>query len=373
MTNRKTIQVELGDRSYPIHIGAGLLGNIADLVPAKLKGQRIFILCDENTQPYAAQIKIVLEQTASVESVLTMALPPGEGSKSMAYFEKVLGWMLDHNVTRQSVLFAVGGGVIGDLAGFVAATVLRGIPFVQVPTTLLAMVDSSVGGKTAIDMPQGKNMVGAFHQPVSVIADTDVLKTLPPRHMRAGYAEAIKHAVLADATFFSWLEENGQAVLAQQPQELADFIEKNCRIKADIVAADEKESGKRALLNLGHTFGHALEVTCGYSEDLLHGEAVAIGMTMALTLSARLGYATQEDVARVMAHIRSSGLPVSLDHIRADFPFNTADLLRLMYADKKAETGRLVLILMRAIGEAFVAKDVAEADVVQVLNDFVSA
>lgn len=367
----KTIQVELGDRSYPIYVGAGLLANIASLVPAKLKGQRIFILCDEITQNYAVQIKIALEKTAEVESVLTMALPPGEGSKSMAYFEKVLGWMLDHNVTRQSVLFAVGGGVIGDLAGFAAATVLRGISFVQVPTTLLAMVDSSVGGKTAIDMPQGKNMVGAFHQPVSVIADTDVLKTLSPRHMRAGYAEAIKHAALADAGFFSWLEANGQAVLAQQPQALAVFIEKNCRIKADIVAADEKEAGRRALLNLGHTFGHALEVTCGYSEDLLHGEAVAIGMTMALILSVRLGYATSGDADRVIGHILASGLPVSLDHIRTDFPFKTDDLLRLMYADKKAETDRLVLILMRTIGDAFVAKDVTEADVVQVLNDFI--
>lgn len=365
------IHVALGDRSYPIYVGAGLLANIASLVPAKLKGQRIFILCDENTQNYAAQIKTALEKAAEVESVLTMALPPGESSKSMAYFEKVLGWMLDHNVTRQSVLFAVGGGVIGDLAGFAAATVLRGISFVQVPTTLLAMVDSSVGGKTAIDMPQGKNMVGAFHQPVSVIADTDVLKTLSPRHMRAGYAEAIKHAALADAGFFSWLEANGQAVLAQQPQALAVFIEKNCRIKADIVAADEKEAGRRALLNLGHTFGHALEVTCGYSEDLLHGEAVAIGMTMALILSARLGYATSGDADRVIGHIRASGLPVSLDHIRTDFPFKTDDLLRLMYADKKAETDRLVLILMRTIGDAFVAKDVTEADVVQVLNDFI--
>lgn len=368
MTTNSSVAVELGARSYPVHIGAGLLAEVADCVPVSLKGKRLFILTDANARPYADIVKAGVEK-AGAESAFILAVPPGEGSKSMHWYETVLGWMLDHGVTRQSILFAVGGGVIGDLGGFAAATVLRGIDFVQVPTTLLAMVDSAVGGKTAIDMPQGKNVVGAFHQPLGVVADTDVLRSLPVRQMRAGYAEAVKHGVMGDAAFFAWLEQNGRDVLALRPEALAAFVAQNCRIKAAIVGEDEKESGRRALLNLGHTFGHALEVSCGYSEELLHGEAVAAGMMMALDLSMRLGYASQDDCRRVEAHLRDVGLPTGAGHLKNILTHDAAGLVQLMYADKKAEAGRLNFVLVKKIGESFVARGVAEQEALAVVQD----
>lgn len=368
MTTNSSVAVDLGARSYPVHIGAGLLAEIPDCVSAGMKGQRLFILTDPNARPYAEMVRAAIEKTGA-ENVFILVVPPGEGSKSLRWYEAVLTWMLDHGVTRQSLLFAVGGGVVGDLGGFAAATVLRGIEFVQVPTTLLAMVDSAVGGKTAIDMPQGKNLVGAFHQPVCVVADTDTLRTLPARHMRAGYAEAVKHGVMGDAAFFAWLEQNGRDVLALRGEALAAFVAQNCRIKARIVGEDEKESGRRALLNLGHTFAHALEVSCGYSEELLHGEAVAIGMMMALRMSARLGHISGDDCSRVERHLRDVGLPTEAGHLKDILAHDAAGLVQLMYADKKAEAGRLNFVLATKIGEAFIARGVAEQDALAVVQD----
>jgi len=358
-----TLNVALDERSYPIHIGTGILPQAAALIPP-MDGRVAFILTDGNTKFYGEALKAVLQNSAA--AVHTFHVPPGEGRKSFGWFEKVLDWMLDAQVTRKSVLFAVGGGVIGDLGGFAAASVLRGIDFVQVPTTLLAMVDSSVGGKTGIDTRHGKNLVGAFHQPVVVIADTGVLKTLPAREMRAGYAEAVKHGALGHADFFAWLETNGQKILAQSPAELAQFVETNCKIKADVVTEDEKEAGKRALLNLGHTFGHALENGAGYGGELLHGEAVAVGMVLAAQLSERLGHCDGETVRRIQAHLKAVGLPTAISDIPG--AFEPQALVRAMYGDKKAETGGLTFILLRKIGEAFVQKRVAEDDVMAVLK-----
>lgn len=369
--NPNTVAVPLGDRSYNVHIGSGVLSMAAGFVsPFVSPGHHVaFILTDKNAEPYAATLKAALEQSGQCAAVHLLALPPGEETKSMQGYEKTLNWMLERGVTRKSVLFAVGGGVVGDLAGFAAATVLRGIAFIQVPTTLLAMVDSAVGGKTAIDMPQGKNLVGAFHQPHAVLADIDTLGTLPVRQMRAGYAEAVKHAVLGDVAFFEWLEDNGAAVLARDPAAVKAFVEKNCRIKAKIVAADEREGGQRALLNLGHTFGHALEVASGYSDKLLHGEAVAMGMMMAMKLSVRLGHLKEGDCQRVQTHLAKVGLPVDARAIKDSLATNINGLVQLMYADKKADTGSLTFILARGIGTAFVQTGVAESDVVAVLDE----
>ncbi|MDB5492316.1 MAG: aroB [Micavibrio sp.] len=362
---KKSVDVALGDRSYQVHIGAGLLPKAQGLVPP-LQGRLAFILTDENTKVYGETLKAVLEQTAS--AVHVMHVPPGEETKSFKWFENVVEWMLDHQVTRQSILFAVGGGVVGDLGGFSAASVLRGIDFVQVPTTLLAMVDSSVGGKSGIDTRHGKNLVGAFHQPVSVIADSDALKTLPAREMRAGYAEAVKHGALGDAAFFGWLEENGEKVLALDPSALAQFVETNCSIKATIVAQDEKEAGRRALLNLGHTFGHALENAAGYSGVLLHGEAVAVGCVLAAQLSLRLGFCDAGTLDRLRTHLKSAGLPTTIRDIAGTASYDPAALVKSMYGDKKAETGGLNFVLLNKIGDAFVQRRVAESDVLAVLN-----
>lgn len=359
------VPINLGERSYAVRIGPGILPRVTEFVPG-IEGATLFILTDMNAKPYAEDLQTFLEQKA--HSVHLMAVPAGEASKSLASYEQVLNWMLDHTVTRQSMLFAVGGGVIGDLGGFVAATVLRGIPFVQVPTTLLAMIDSSVGGKTGIDSAQGKNLVGAFHQPVSVLADTEILKTLPAREMRAGYAEAVKHGALGDEVFFKWLEENGRDVLALKPDAVAVFVQENCRIKAMIVAEDEKESGRRALLNLGHTFGHALETAAGYSGVLLHGEAVAVGCVLAAQLSLRLGYCDEGTVERLRKHLKSVDLPTSIRAIGNAGPFNPVALVQSMYSDKKAETGGLTFVLLKKIGGAFVQKRVPEIDVLAVLN-----
>lgn len=362
---KTAVSVDLGDRSYQVHIGQGLLAQVTGLIPP-MTGRLAFILTDTNTKSYGEVLKVQLEKSAAAVHGLT--LPPGEETKSFQWFEETLNWMLDHQATRQSVLFAVGGGVIGDLGGFSAASVLRGIDFVQVPTTLLSMVDSSVGGKTGIDTRHGKNLVGAFHQPVSVIADTDVLKTLPAREMRAGYAEAVKHGALGDAEFFEWLETNGEKVLALDNDALARFVEINCTIKAAIVAQDEKEAGRRALLNLGHTFGHALENAAGYSGVLLHGEAVAVGCVLAAQLSVHLNFCDVETLNRLRNHFRAVGLPTSIKDIAKTASYDPASLIKSMYGDKKAETGGLTFVLVNKIGDAFVQRRVAEDDVLAVLN-----
>ncbi|MCB9988928.1 MAG: 3-dehydroquinate synthase [Rhodospirillales bacterium] len=370
MSEQHTIAVDLGDRSYDIHIGQELLSDITAYIPLDLTGRSLFVLTDENvSNPHAMKVYSALKR-ALPESIQMLAVSAGEQSKSFETYQSVISWMLDHGVTRQSVLVAVGGGVVGDLAGFAAATVMRGIPFVQVPTTLLSQVDSSVGGKTGINVPQGKNLVGAFYQPVSVVCDLDTLTTLPRRELLAGYAEVVKYGLINDPEFFIWLEKESPKLLEGDRQALAKAIETSCRKKTEIVAQDERESGVRALLNLGHTFGHALEAAAGYDGRLLHGEAVAIGTVMAYNLSARLGLCPHEDARRVQDHFAAAGLPTRAGMI---FPplenIDAEGLAALMKHDKKATAQRINFILTRGVGRAFIAPVDDMNDVKEILNE----
>lgn len=372
VAGHKIVLVQLDDRSYPVHIGRGLIQNIQDFVPSDLHNKTLFVLTDENARPYAEALGKALEANCKPHSVHMLPLPPGEETKSFRWYEKVLNWMLDSGVTRSSVLFAVGGGVVGDLGGFAAATVLRGIGFVQVPTTLLAQVDSGVGGKTAIDMPQGKNLVGAFYQPSAVICDLNTLETLGMRQRLAGYAEIIKYGLINDEEFFIWLEKNGKALCDLSPDALANAIEVACRKKAEIVSQDEREADQRRLLNLGHTFAHAMELASGFSPDFLHGEAVAVGLVQAAHLSVRLGYCRDEVIDRIRTHLRHIGLPTSIKDVAHVVPADPARMVRMMYADKKAEAGGLTFVLMRGIGQAFVERRVGEEDVLAVLRESIN-
>ncbi|MEO0914156.1 MAG: 3-dehydroquinate synthase, partial [Pseudomonadota bacterium] len=302
---------------------------------------------------------------------VALILPPGEATKSWAMLERTVEWLIAEKAERDDILVAFGGGVIGDLAGFAAAVVRRGIDFVQVPTSLLAQVDSSVGGKTGINSPLGKNLVGAFHQPKLVLADTEVLGTLSDREFRAGYGEVVKYGLLGDADFFEWLEGAGPT-LRRDPAALIRAVRRSCEMKAEIVARDEKERGDRALLNLGHTFGHALEAATGYSDRLLHGEGVAIGMALAFELSQRLGLCAQEAPSRVRAHLEAAGMKKDLSDIAGDLP-DADGLIALMAQDKKVQGGRVTFILARGIGEAFVARGVDMGVVRGVLADALAA
>jgi 3-dehydroquinate synthase len=294
-------------------------------------------------------------------------VPPGEGSKSFSGLEQVTGALLDSGVDRGGLIVALGGGVIGDLTGFAAGVLKRGIAFAQIPTTLLAQVDSSVGGKTAINASQGKNLIGLFHQPRIVIADTALLATLPRRELLAGYAEVAKYGALGDRNFFEWLEASGGKALEGDKDALIHAVAHSCRMKADIVARDERESGERALLNLGHTFGHALEAATGFSDRLLHGEGVAIGMALAFRLSTKLGLCSGQDTERLSRHLRAMGLPSTISDIPGERP--PADtLLAAMGHDKKVKDGKLVFILVRGLGQAFVASDVPIGAVRDVLK-----
>ena len=302
-----------------------------------------------------------------------LCLPPGEQTKSFAALERVISWMLDHGVNRDSLLLTVGGGVIGDLGGFAAASVMRGIDFVQVPTTLLAQVDSSVGGKTGINVPQGKNLVGAFHQPISVICDIETLSTLPRRELLAGYAEVVKYGLINDPEFFIWLEKEGSNISELDAESLVQAIEISCRKKADIVGADEKEKGVRALLNLGHTFGHALEAAAGYDGRLLHGEAVAIGMVLAFRLSQRLGLCPEADADRVEAHLDAVGLPTKISMIFPALGDTVETLMNYMSLDKKSSMGRLTYIVAGGIGKAHMSRDINPADVAAIIQHSMDA
>ncbi|MCX7562891.1 3-dehydroquinate synthase [Xanthomonadaceae bacterium XH05] len=353
----RRLTVELGARSYPIHIGPGLLAD--DDWPTLIRGRHVLIVSDENVAPH--YLDRVLARLHG-KSVSSLVLPPGESEKTLARFGQALGELARIRASRDATVIALGGGVVGDLSGFVAACWMRGIAFMQLPTTLLAMVDSSVGGKTAVDLPEGKNLVGAFHQPVAVIADTHVLATLPARELCAGLAEVVKYGALGDATFFEWLEAHADALLAREPAILAEAIERCCRHKAAIVARDETEQGDRALLNFGHTFGHALETADAYG-GLLHGEAVAIGMVLAAQLSARLGVAPAPDGDRLATLLQRLNLPVALPS--GSDPGRLLDLMRL---DKKNVSGRLRLILWRGLGQACIAPDVDEAEVSSCLD-----
>ena len=359
------VKVALGARAYDIVIGRGELGSLGARIQALRPGAKAAIVSDEAVAKQHLERAEAALQAAGVESS-RIVVPQGEGSKSYASFEKVCEALIAARIERNDLVIALGGGVVGDLAGFAAAILRRGVDFVQVPTSLLAQVDSSVGGKTGINSPQGKNLVGAFHQPVLVVADTAVLDTLSPRQFRAGYAEVAKYGVLGDEAFFSWLEANWKDVFAggRSSGNLAreHAIAVCCRAKAGIVARDERETGERALLNLGHTFGHALEAAAGFSGRLLHGEAVALGMVLTLAFSAKKGLLPPAEAERAVHHLAATGLPTHLKDVSGDVP-DADRLMDLISQDKKVKRGKLAFILMRGIGQAFVAPDVDPAEV----------
>jgi 3-dehydroquinate synthase len=358
-TSVKTVRVGLGDRAYDVLIGPGLLDRAGRLLSPHLPRGRTVVVTDETVALHHGE-RLTAALEAGGLSTDLIAIPPGEGSKSFAGLEALCDRLLALKLDRGDAIAAFGGGVVGDLAGFAAAIYKRGIDFIQIPTTLLAQVDSSVGGKTAIDTPRGKNLIGAFHQPCAVLADLDVLATLPPREVRAGYAETIKYGLLGDAAFFAWLETEGADVLALKVEALSHAVARSVEMKAEIVAEDEREAGRRALLNLGHTFAHALESETGYGDALLHGEAVGIGCALAFRFSAALGLCSTEAAQRCELAIAAAGLPVRLDEM-VGAPFSVEALIGHMRQDKKAEAGGLTFVLARDIGEAFVARDVDAA------------
>lgn len=361
------VSVDLGARSYDVVIGNGLIAGTGAALGPFLQRKRVAIVADATVAAlHLPGLQASLEGQAIAASVLTV--PPGEASKSWTELQRVTEWLLAEKVERRDLVLALGGGVIGDLVGFAAAILRRGVRFVQLPTTLLAQVDSSVGGKTGINSPHGKNLVGAFHQPSLVLADIGVLDSLPERDLLSGYGEVVKYGLLGDAAFFDWLEANGPAVRAGDRAARLYAVTRSVQMKAGIVARDETEEGERALLNLGHTFCHALEQATGYSDRLLHGEGVAIGCALAFELSARLGLCSQEDPSRVRAHLRAMGMKVDLADIPGDLP-GAEVLIALMGQDKKVVDGRLRFILARRIGQAFVADDVPGDAVRAVLVD----
>ena len=364
MTDRiDTVRVDLGARSYDVRIGAGLLARAGAEIAPLLRRKRVAIVTDETVAGlHLPALQDGLAAAGIAASAL--ALPPGEATKGWPEFTRTVEWLLAEKVERRDVVVALGGGVIGDLAGFAAAVLRRGVRFVQIPTTLLAQVDSSVGGKTGINSTQGKNLIGAFHQPALVLADIGALGTLARRDFLAGYGEVVKYGLLGDAGFFDWLEVEGPK-LSSSPALAQAAVRRSVEMKAGIVARDETEEGERALLNLGHTFGHALEAATGYSDRLLHGEGVAIGCALAFELSMRLGLCSQEAPSRVRAHLRAMGMKVDLRDIPGDLP-GAEGLLGLMAQDKKVQDGRLRFILAHGIGDAFVA-DQVDAGVVRTL------
>jgi 3-dehydroquinate synthase len=352
------VNVALGDRAYDIVIGRGQLAALGARAAALKPGAKAAIVSDATV----AGLHIAAADAALRAGGLStghIVIPAGEGSKSFACFESVCESLIDMRVERGDLVVALGGGVVGDLAGFAAAVVRRGLDYIQVPTTLLAQVDSSVGGKTAINSRHGKNLVGAFYQPILVVADTAVLDTLPPRQFRAGYAEVVKYGLLGDAGFFAWLDANVKDVFAGGAAR-EHAIATSCRMKAAIVARDERETGDRALLNLGHTFGHALEAAAGFSDRLLHGEAVALGMALAAEFSARLGALAPDKAARAIRHLAGAGLPVRLREVAGGVP-DADRLMDLMAQDKKVKRGKLTFILLRDIGDAYIASDIDPA------------
>jgi 3-dehydroquinate synthase len=375
MSAARTIRVDLAGRSYDIAIGPGLIDRAGELSRPLLAAPKVTIVSDQTVAPlYGARLAASFEKAGVRADSVTV--PAGESSKEFGAFGRLMNDLLDRRPDRKTTLVALGGGVVGDLTGFAAAVLLRGVDFIQVPTTLLAQVDSSVGGKTGINTRHGKNLVGAFYQPRLVLADTDVLDTLPRRELLAGYAEVAKYGLIDEPDFFAWCEKNGAAVLAGDASQRTYAIEQSCLAKARIVAADEREiTDLRALLNLGHTFAHALEAETGFGSDLLHGEAVGTGMAMAFDLSARLGLCPAADAERVRRHLGAVGLPVRLRSIGGDNRrrWDSARLIEHMRGDKKAEGGKLTFILARGIGRAFVTRDVDEAALRGLLDDAITA
>ncbi len=366
------VPVSLGARAYEIVIGRDVLVKLGEAVKVLRPGARTAIVTDETVAGHHLAATEASLAAAGTESA-RIIVPPGEGSKNYATFEKVCEAIIAARIERGDLVIALGGGVIGDLAGFAAASVRRGLDFVQVPTSLLAQVDSSVGGKTGINSPQGKNLIGAFHQPIMVIADTKLLDTLPARQFRAGYAELAKYGLLGDAGFFDWLETNWREVFSGgQSSAREHAIAVSCRAKAAVVARDERESGERALLNLGHTFGHAFEAAAGFSDRLLHGEAVALGMVLAFEFSARKGLLSEAEAARAAAHLAAVGLPTRVNQVSGGVPY-VDTLMDLIAQDKKVKRGKLTFILVRGIGKAFVESGVDATEVRAFLTDKLSS
>lgn len=360
------VPVALGARSYEVRVGSGLIDRAGAEIAPQLTRPRVAVVTDETVaRLHLPRLVAALEGQGI--AVASLSLPAGEATKGWTQFSRTVEWLLEQRIERRDIVVALGGGVIGDLVGFAAAVLRRGVRFVQIPTTLLAQVDSSVGGKTGINTAQGKNLVGAFHQPSLVLADIGVLTSLPRRDFLAGYGEVVKYGLLGDADFFDWLELAGPS-LASTPEALHRAVRRSVEMKAGIVERDETEEGERALLNLGHTFCHALEKATGYSERLLHGEGVAIGCALAFELSQRLGLCSQEAPSRVRAHLRAMGMKVDLGDIPGDLP-NAEELVRLMGQDKKVIDGRLRFILARGIGSAFVAEDVPHDKVTGLLEE----
>src|SRR6185437_1729313 len=351
MSTAERLAVALGRRSYDIVVGSNLLAEAGALLSPLIRQKRVVIVTDTIVAPlHLARLAGSLDQAAIRHD--TIVLPPGEATKDFAHFAQLCEDVLALGIERGTTLIALGGGVVGDLAGFAAASLLRGLDFVQLPTTLLAQVDSSVGGKTAIDTRHGKNLVGAFHQPILVVADIDTLATLPRRELLAGYAEVVKYGLIGDRAFYDWLEGRGAALVAGDVAARQQAVRRSCAAKAAVVAADEREEGERALLNFGHTFGHAFEAATGFGEVLKHGEAVALGMQLAFDLSVRLGFCPPASAERVRRHLSGLGLPTVPSALGR--PFAVEALLPLMQKDKKVKDGQVTLILARDIGQAFI-------------------
>lgn len=363
------LKLDLGERSYEIVIGPGLIERAGELMAGVLERPRVFIVTDSNVAPLYLK---TLEASLSAAGIAFAShiLPAGEATKSFSHLEALLDVLLEAKVERSTTLVALGGGVIGDLVGFAAAVLLRGVPFVQIPTTLLAQVDSSVGGKTGINTKKGKNLVGAFYQPKLVLADTKALASLPRRELLAGYAEVVKYGLIDDPAFFEWLEKNADDVLALEPEMIRHAVLVSCKSKARIVGQDERETGMRALLNLGHTFGHALEAEVGYDGRLLHGEAVALGMLLAFDLSARLKLSPQEDAARIAHHYEKVGLPARLPKLDG-VAWDADRLVAHMAQDKKVKDGMVTFVLAKGIGQAFLNRDVPQEALAGLMRDFV--
>jgi 3-dehydroquinate synthase len=355
------VRVALGERAYDIVIGRGVIASLGSRIGALAPGAKTAIVADETVAGlHLAAVAESLLRAGIASTAITV--PPGEGSKRFQEFERVCEALIDARIERGDLVVALGGGVVGDLAGFAAAVVRRGVDYVQVPTSLLAQVDSSVGGKTAINSRNGKNLLGAFHQPLLVLADTALLESLPPREFAAGYAEVVKYGLLGDASFFDWLEANLDGILSGSGGAREHAIATCCRMKAEIVARDERETGDRALLNLGHTFGHAFEAAAGFSQKLLHGEAVAFGCVLAFEFSRRLGLSVGNEVGRVARHFAAARLPTRIGDLIGPLP-DADRLMDLIAQDKKVRRGALTFILAHGIGRAFVARDVDATEV----------
>ena len=371
MSEHNKLRISLKENSYDIIIEHGLLSELGALISKKFGKPKTFIVTDSNIAVH--WLKQTIESlSAQGMSPKVLEVPVGESTKSFINLEKIIDQLLESKVDRDSVLVALGGGVIGDLAGFAGAITLRGIKVIQVPTTLLSQVDSSVGGKTGVNVRQGKNLVGSFHQPSLVAIDTQVLQTLPSRQLFAGYAEVLKYGLIKDRSFFDWLELNGKKVLEgdKLAQQFAIFT--SCRIKAEIVEADEKEKNLRAILNFGHTFGHALEAEAGYDGNLLHGEAVSIGMVLAIELSKSLGYLSGQDAGRAVEYIRNIGLPTNINSIEGSTSWHPDGIIQHMQHDKKVSNGQLRFVLIKGIGEAYLTAGVERNDIYRVIEKSLS-